>query len=218
MPVRGIALSLQHVSGFTLTHKYLSERAEGGQTWALAAPQLLREIQMVRLACPVLSCLWTQCCLEPSLHWNTLWPSPITACCTMQARRTQLFVLLLAAVLLCLAVPALQQETEDPSSSKSSKEAATEAPFAKGAKSEAADEDGPPDAAGPAPSKAEGDAPSAAKTTQPAAPAPATKAPSTPKPHKKSKIVEIAPEAEVQNEVDDIDVTGGERGAAVAAV
>jgi hypothetical protein len=116
----------------------------------------------------------------------------------MQARRTQLLLLLLAAVLCCSAVPALQQDEGSSSESKSSKDAATEAPFASGAKSEAADEGTP----------APADAPS--KTTQPAAPAPAPKAAATAsKPSKKSKIVEIAPEAEVQNEVDDIDVAEG---------
>lgn len=164
------------------------------------------------------------------LHPDMPTRPPLVPATNMQAlRRTQLLALLLAAtVLLSLAVPALQQEA---GGSKSSKEAATEAavdeaaaeeeaaaseqeptteaPFAKGAKSETSDdEDGPPVEA------ADADLPAKtpAKTTQPAAPAPKTAAAKTtgpPKPAKKSKIVEIAPEAEVQNEVDDIDVAGG---------
>lgn len=53
-----------------------------------------------------------------------------------------------------------------------------------------------------------------AKPSKPAAPAPAAPAPvaqAPPKSIKKSKVVEIAPEADVQNEVDDIDVKGASR-------
>jgi hypothetical protein len=111
-------------------------------------------------------------------------------------------MLLVAAVLLCSAVPTLQQDKAADSDSKS-KGSATEAPFASGAKSEADD--------GSAAAVADK---AASAQTPPAAPAP--KAAS--KTAKKSKIVEIAPEAELQNDVDDIDVTGGEHLAWLAMV
>lgn len=121
----------------------------------------------------------------------------------MQAQRTQLLLLLLvAAVLLCSAAPTLQQDKAADSDSKS-KGSATEAPFASGAKSET--DNGRTTAVADKPASAE---------TPPAAPAP--KAAS--KTAKKSKVVEIAPEAELQNDIDDIDVTGGEAFACLAMV
>jgi septal ring-binding cell division protein DamX len=113
--------------------------------------------------------------------------------CIMQVRLRGCLVLLLAAALLSLAVPTLQQAAPSKST-----DAATEAPFATGAKSVSSDASTPAAAAPAAATKAE----------QPA-PAQATAATTPAKPGKKSKIVDVAPEAELQNEVDDIDVSGG---------
>jgi len=127
----------------------------------------------------------------------------------MQALRSHLLVFVLAALLLSLVVPTAQQGAASSSEGKTKEAAATEAPFAKGAKSEASDDSAPAadqTADKPTPSK---------QMEQPAAPAPAASGPTASaasKPKSKSKIVEIAPEADVQNEVDDIDVAAGEPG------
>lgn len=116
--------------------------------------------------------------------------------CAMQVSSRHLLVLLIAALLLSLAVPTLQQESRK--SSAGTDEEATEAPFAKGSKSaDSAEDSSTPEAA------------EKPRTQQPAAPAPKAAEGGASKPKKKNKVVEIAPEAEVQNEVDDIDVAAG---------
>lgn len=128
-----------------------------------------------------------------------------------------MLILLAAVVLLSLAVPTLQQPDDEgdprrPPQQRSRESDATEARFASGAKAAESEEDRDAAAIEAALEEAADEPPEQPRQQRPAATEqqPAVAAGHPTRPSKKSKIVEIAPEADVQNEVDDIDVKGGE--------